>query len=142
MDRLDSPIESLRFIGSLRGTFYLDDVYLVAAQSSGGVTVVQEEGDQSGAPQKFALGLNYPNPFNSSTTIRYRIEEPGRVRLEIFDVQGKKVKTLADGYTGLGVYQVEWDGADARGKPVATGVYIVRLQKGTVSLFHKMLLLK
>ena len=142
LDRLDSPIESLRFIGSLRGTFYLDDVYLVAAQSSGGVTAVQEEGDQSGAPQKFALDLNYPNPFNSSTTIRYRIEEPGRVRLEIFDVQGKKVKTLAHGYTGLGVYQVEWDGADARGKPVATGVYIVRLQKGTVSLFHKMLLLK
>ena len=142
LDKLDGPIESLRFIGSLRGTFYLDDMYLVAAQSSGGVTVVQEEGDQSGAPQKFALGLNYPNPFNSSTTIRYRIEEPGRVRLEIFDVQGKKVKTLADGYTGLGVYQVEWDGADARGKPVATGVYIVRLQKGTVSLFHKMLLLK
>ena len=142
LDRLDSPIESLRFIGSLRGTFYLDDVYLVAAQSSGGVTVVREEGDQSGAPQKFALDLNYPNPFNSSTTIRYRIEEPGRVRLEIFDVQGKKVKTLAHGYTGLGVYQVEWDGADASGKPVATGVYIVRLQKGTVSLFHKMLLLK
>ena len=142
LDRIDSPIESLRFIGSLRGTFYLDDVYLVAAQSSGGVTVVQEEGDQSGAPQKFALDLNYPNPFNSSTAIRYRIEEPGRVRLEIFDVQGKKVKTLADGYTGLGVYQVEWDGADASGKPVATGVYIVRLQKGTVSLFHKMLLLK
>ena len=142
LDRLDSPIESLRFIGSLRGTFYLDDVYLVAAQSSGGVTVVQEEGDQSGAPQKFALDLNYPNPFNSSTTIRYRIEEPGRVRLEIFDVQGKKVKTLADGYTGLGVYRVEWDGADASGKPVATGVYIVRLQKGPVSLFHKMLLLK
>ena len=142
LDRLDSPIESLRFIGSLRGTFYLDDMYLVAAQSSGGVTAVQEEGDQSGAPQKFALDLNYPNPFNSSTTIRYRIEEPGRVRLEIFDVQGKKVKTLAHGYTGLGVYQVEWDGADASGKPVATGVYIVRLQKGTISLFHKMLLLK
>ena len=142
LDRLDSPIESLRFIGSLRGTFYLDDIYLVAAQSSGGITAVQEEGDQSGVPRKFALDPNYPNPFNSSTTIRYRIEEPGRVRLEIFDVQGKKVKTLADGHAGLGVYQVEWDGADASGKPVATGVYLVRLQKGTVSLFHKMLLLK
>ena len=144
LDRLDSdaPIESLRFIGSLRGTFYLDDIYLVAARSSGGITAVQEEGDQSGVPRKFALDPNYPNPFNSSTTIRYRIEEPGRVRLEIFDVQGKKVKTLADGHAGLGVYQVEWDGADASGKPVATGVYLVRLQKGTVSLFHKMLLLK
>ncbi len=138
----DGPIESLRFIGSLRGTFYLDDISLVAAQSSGGMTAVQEEGGPSGAPREFALELNYPNPFNSSTTIRYRIEEPGRVRLEIFDVQGKKVKTLADGYTGLGAYQVEWDGADARGTPVATGVYLARLQKGTASLFHKMLLLK
>lgn len=138
----DGPIESLRFIGSLRGTFYLDDISLVAAQSSGGMTAVQEEGASSGAPREFALELNYPNPFNSSTTIRYRIEEPGRVRLEIFDVQGKKVKTLADGYAGLGAYQVEWDGADARGTPVATGVYLARLQKGTASLFHKMLLLK
>ena len=138
----DASIESLRFIGSLRGTFYLDDIYLVAAQSSGGITAVREEGNQSGAPREFALDPNYPNPFNSSTTIRYRIEEPGRVRVEIFDVQGQKVKTLADGYAGQGVYQVEWDGADASGNPVATGVYLVRLQKDSSSLFHKMLLLK
>ena len=144
LDRLDSdsPIESLRFIGSLRGTFYLDDIYLVAAQSSDGITAVREERDQRDAPREFALDPNYPNPFNSSTTIRYRIEEPGRVRLEIFDVQGQKVKTLADGDVGPGVYQVEWDGTDASGKPVATGVYLARLQKGTASLVHKMLLLK
>ena len=144
LDRLDSddPIESLRFIGSLRGTFYLDDIYLVAAQPSDGDTAVREERDQSGAPREFALDPNYPNPFNSSTTIRYRLEEPGRVRLEIFDVQGQKVKTLADGYAGSGVYQVEWDGTDASGKPVATGVYLARLQKGTALLVHKMLLLK
>ena len=144
LDGLDSddPIESLRFIGSLRGTFYLDDIYLVAAQTSDGITAVREERDQSGAPREFALDPNYPNPFNSSTTLRYRIQEPGRVRLEIFDVQGQKVKTLADGDVGPGVYQVEWDGTDASGKPVATGVYLARLQKSTASLVHKMLLLK
>ena len=144
LDRLDSdsPIESLRFIGSLRGTFYLDDIYLVAVQPSGGITAVREERDQSGVPREFALDPNYPNPFNSSTTIRYRLEESGRVRLEIFDIQGQKVKTLADGDVGPGVYQVEWDGTDASGKPVATGVYLARLQKGTALLVHKMLLLK
>ena len=144
LDRLDSdsPIESLRFIGSLRGTFYLDDIYLVAAQLSGGITAVREEGDQGGAPREFAIDPNYPNPFNSVTTIRYRIEESGRMRLEVFDVQGQKVKTLADGYAGPGAYQVEWDGMDASGKSVATGVYLVRLQKGGASLVHKMLLLK
>ena len=144
LDKLafDGPIESLRFIGSLRGTFYLDDIYLVAAQSSGGITAVREEGNQRGAPREFAIEPNYPNPFNSSTTIRYRIEKLGRVRLEIFDVQGQKVKTVTDSYAGPGVYQVEWDGADASGKPVATGVYLVRLQKGNASLVHKMLLLK
>ena len=144
LDRLDSddPIESLRFIGSLRGTFYLDDIYLVAAQSSGDITAVREGDDRSGAPREFALDPNYPNPFNRATTIRYRLEAPGRVRLEVFDIQGQKVKTLADGYAGLGVYQVEWDGTDASGNPVATGVYLAHLQKGTASLVHKMLLLK
>ena len=144
LDGLESydPIESLRFIGTLRGTFYLDDIHLVAAQLPSEITAVQEVGDQSGTPREFALGPNYPNPFNNSTTIRYRIEEPGRVRLEVFDVQGQKVKTLADGYVGPGAYQVEWDGMDASGKSVATGVYLVRLQKGGASLVHKMLLLK
>ena len=139
---LDGPIESLRLIGSLRGTFYLDEIRLVAAPYSEGVTAVREEDDRIAAPREFALDPNYPNPFNSSTTIRYRIAEPGRVRLEIFTVQGQKVKTLADGDVGPGVYQVEWDGLDASGKPVATGVYLARLQKGTASLVHKMLLLK
>ena len=144
LDRLDSdaPIESLRFIGTLRGTFYLDDIYLVAALPSGGITAVREEGDQTSAPREFALDPNYPNPFNSSTTLRYHIEEPGRVRLEVFDIQGQKVKTLAAGGVGPGVYQVEWDGMDASGMPVATGVYLARLQQGTASLVHKMLLLK
>ncbi len=139
---LDGPIESLRLIGSLRGTFYLDEIRLVAAPYSGSITAVREEEDQTGAPREFALDPNYPNPFNSTTTIRYRIEEPGRVRLEVFDIQGQKVKTLADGDAGPGVYQVEWDGMDASGKPVATGVYLARLQQGTASLVHKMLLLK
>ena len=141
LERYD-PIESLRLIGTLRGTLYLDDIHLVAAQPSGGITAVREEGGQGGAPREFALDPNYPNPFNSSTTIRYRLAEPGQVRLEIFDVQGRKVKTLANGYAGSGVYQVEWDGTDASGKPVATGVYLARLQKGSTSLVHKMLLLK
>jgi len=144
LDKLtvDGPIESLRLIGSLRGTFYLDEIRLVAAQYSGGVTAVREEEDRSGTPREFALDPNYPNPFNSSTTIRYRIAEPGRVRLEVFAVQGQKVKTLADGNVGAGVYQVEWDGTDASGKPVATGVYLAHLQKDTASLVHKMLLLR
>ena len=100
---LDGPIESLRLIGSLRGTFYLDEIRLVAAQYSGGVTAVREEENRIAAPREFAIDPNYPNPFNSSTTIRYRIAEPARVRLEIFDVQGQKVKTLANGDVGPGV---------------------------------------
>ena len=144
LDQLDSdgPIESLRFIGSLRGTFYLDEIRLVAARYSGGITAVREEEDRNSAPREFALDPNYPNPFNSATTIRYRLEAPGRVRLEVFDIQGQKVKTLADGDAGPGAYQVEWDGTDASGNPVATGVYLARLQKGKASLVHKMLLLK
>ena len=138
----DDPIETLRLIGTLRGTFYIDEIHLVAAPYSGSVTAVQEAGDQSVAPREFALDPNYPNPFNSATTIRYRLEKPGRVRLEIFDIQGQKVKTLANGDARPGVYQVEWEGRDASGRPVATGVYLARLQQGAASLVHKMLLLK
>lgn len=143
LDRLalDGPIESLRLIGSLRGTFYLDEIRLVATRLPAGPTAVRAE-NQANAPQHFALDPNYPNPFNSSTTIRYRLGETGRVRLEVYDLQGQKVQTLVDRYEGPGFYQLEWDGTDARGHSVATGVYLIRLQAQNTVRVHKMLLLK
>ncbi len=138
---LDKPIESLRLVGSLRGTFYLDDIRLVAARPPTAPTAVHEQAQDS-TPRGFALDPNYPNPFNSSTTIGYRLDKAGKVQLEIYDLQGQKVKTLVDRNEGPGFYRLEWDGTNTGGYPVATGVYLVRLLSQEAVEVHKMLLLK
>ncbi len=70
---------------------------------------------------------NYPNPFNQSTTIAFLLREAARCHLEVFDLRGATVVTLADDGLLAGSHYVTWDGLDGRGRRVASGVYIVRL---------------
>ncbi len=143
LDRLplDGRIESLRIVGSLRGTFYIDDVRLVAAGPPNGPTAV-EEADASSAPVDFALEANYPNPFNARTTLRYRLNTAGSVQLDIYSLSGQKVRTLIDGMQQAGSYSVVWNGDDSDGRGVASGVYLARLEGLGAAQVHKMLLLK
>lgn len=85
---------------------------------------------------------SYPNPFNPSTTIRYSLLETGRVRLAIYDVTGRLVRTLVDGVRDAGDQQVFWDGKDDRGSLVGSGVYVYQLEAGSKSLTRKMSLLR
>ena len=78
-------------------------------------------------PQVFFLGRNYPNPFNSSTTIPYHLATASTVQLEIFDVSGRKVRTLFSERQAPGFYETIWDGRDEGGVIVAAGVYLYRL---------------
>ena len=68
-----------------------------------------------------------PNPFNPTTTLRYRIEKAGPVVLAIFDVRGTHVATVVDANMGAGRHSAEWNGRDARGNAVGSGVYFARL---------------
>ena len=68
-----------------------------------------------------------PNPFNPTTTLRYRVDEAGPVVLEIFDVRGTHVATVVDANLRAGRHSAEWDGRDARGNAVGSGVYFARL---------------
>jgi hypothetical protein len=89
------------------------------------------------------LSQNYPNPFNPSTTIRFSLPEENRVALSIYDTQGKHVITLYEGVRGPGSHEAQWDGRDANGSLVSTGVYFYRLTaEGRQVLTKKMLLLK
>jgi len=89
------------------------------------------------------LHQNVPNPFNPSTTIRFAVPDGGgRVTLRVYDVQGRLVRTLVDGFEGAGEVFVEWDGRGAGGQAVASGLYFYRLDTSTVTLTRKMLLLK
>ena len=88
---------------------------------------------EEGTPDDFALDGNYPNPFNAETAIRFSIPQMGEVlpaRLVIYNAAGQEVLSLLEGEYGAGHYEVKWDGRDAQGNPVSTGVYSYRLTVG------------
>jgi photosystem II stability/assembly factor-like uncharacterized protein len=93
------------------------------------------------APE-IALGANHPNPFQSQTTILYSLPRPMGVRLAIYDVTGRAVRTLVDGVQGAGDQHVAWDGRDERGILSPSGVYVCRLEAAGTSRTHKVSLLR
>lgn len=94
-------------------------------------------------PQEFALGANYPNPFNPSTRISFNISKPeGSVSLKVFDVVGREVKTLISEPMQPGQYFVEWDGTNNQGIAVTSGVYIYRMVAGEFVATRRMVLMK
>jgi hypothetical protein len=94
-------------------------------------------------PESYALGNNYPNPFNPSTTIKYALPAAGAVRLEVYNVVGQVVRTLVNGPQSAGRYAVQWDATDNQGASLSSGIYFYRLQAGDNFLeVKKMLLLK
>jgi hypothetical protein len=112
------------------------DVYALAINSSGqlfagtngggvfrsvATTPVEEHADD--LPTSYSLEQNYPNPFNPSTAISFQLSAVSLVKLEVFDVLGRKVATLVDGLQPAGSYTVRWDAANQ-----SSGVYIYRLK--------------
>ena len=93
-------------------------------------------------PEQYVLSQNYPNPFNPETTIRYRIPKAGRIIVSLYNASGQKTRTLTEGWTESGVHSVLWDGKDEFGEEVAAGIYLCRMQAGTLSRTRKMILLK
>ncbi len=85
---------------------------------------------------------NYPNPFNPETKIVFDLPESGKVKLEIYNIKGQKVKTLLDCYMSPGRSEMLWNSKDDNGKRVSSGVYFYRLQTPTIILTKKMMLLK
>jgi len=88
------------------------------------------------------LNQNWPNPFNPSTTISYYLPNPVHVRLEIFDVAGRRVALLADARMESGNHSVSWKGTDESGRPMAAGIYICRLAAGDETVSRKMVLVR
>ena len=88
------------------------------------------------------LAQNYPNPFNPSTTISFQIAQDGEARLAVFNLKGQLVRELSSGQLAKGDHSVLWDGRDASGNAVASGLYFYRLQTRAASLTRRMLLLK
>lgn len=113
----------------------------VGGASSGG-TLVEPQGDAGAQPREPALAAPYPNPFNGQVILRYQVARPGPVRLEVFDLAGRRVQTLADGYHAAGPYQVCWRGTRGAASSVASGTYLVRMRSAAGLEVRKVLLLK
>jgi len=94
------------------------------------------------APATFALNQNYPNPFNPTTNIEFALPQHETVKLEVYDILGRLVSTLANGDMAAGTYRVTWNGKDTNGHSVASGLYLYRLQAGSFTSVKKMLMLK
>jgi Cu/Zn superoxide dismutase len=93
-------------------------------------------------PERFALLQNYPNPFNPTTVIRYALPRYAHVKLIIYNVLGKRVRTLIDANETPGFKQVTWNGANDAGKRAASGIYFYRLEAAGFRAAHKLALLK
>ncbi len=85
---------------------------------------------------------SYPNPFNSTASIRYALPDAAEVELTIYDVMGQRVRVLVDAEQLAGVHIVHWDGRDGVGRPVSTGVYFYRLRAGGYAGVGKMIFAK
>jgi hypothetical protein len=93
-------------------------------------------------PESFELYQNYPNPFNPGTTIKYYLPEHTHVTLTVYNVTGQRVNVLLDRDAEAGYGEVVWNGTDSRGHPVASGIYLYRLDAGNWNLTKRMMLLK
>src|SRR5574341_400501 len=93
-------------------------------------------------PHNFFVGQNIPNPFNAETIIAFGLPQASQVKLEIFNILGQNVKTLVDGKLEAGYHQISWDGKNANGKKVVSGVYFYRLKTESFTDVKKMSFVK
>jgi hypothetical protein len=98
--------------------------------------------DEDLPTRALALHQNHPNPFNPVTRIRFELATPSHVSIAVFDVGGRRVRTLTDDVRGAGRHHVTWDGTDVGGRTMASGVYFYRLTAGGVTQTRRMVLLK
>lgn len=109
-----------------------DQVYIMTIQGQ-----VDVEDDDMPMPSRFALIGNYPNPFNSSTMISFRLAEPGFISLDVYNVLGQRVASLYSGFLNSGRHDYHWNA-----ESVPSGVYFYRLSAGKNSAVRKMTLMK
>jgi hypothetical protein len=142
------PHEFSIFCADLDGDLDLDIAVSHSADSTVSILInqkpsgVEDEGQIEQHPRQFSLSQNYPNPFNPTTKIEFTLAKSGFVTLQIYDVRGRKVRTLVSENLPSGYKSVLWDGKNDDGKDVASGVYFYQLKVGDFSEPKKMLLLK
>jgi hypothetical protein len=119
---------------------FIDDLKIY--NYSTGIITYVEKLSTNELPLKFELYQNYPNPFNPNTTIKFAVPYTYNITLEIYDMLGRKVKTLVNGLYEPGEYRVVWDGTNEAGNLVSSGIYFYQLKAGNILISKKMMLVK
>ena len=118
------------------------DLSGLESEASSFVSAVLSAGEEMGMPVNFALKQNYPNPFNPSTQIQYALPSESKVLISIYDLTGRKVKTLVNEVQSAGHKSVMWNATNEIGRPVSAGMYIYSIQAGNFIQNRKMVLMK
>jgi hypothetical protein len=145
---LGSPEDTTSFDDGWRwnsGYYYKVSALDVHGNESGYALLAPEDisgGDGTPVPLITYLGQNYPNPFQRSTRIVFGLEDADDISLRIYTVSGQLVRTLAKGNHLQRTYSLEWDGKDARGNFVSSGIYFYQLTTRQQTFTKKMILLK
>ncbi|MDP6419553.1 MAG: FlgD immunoglobulin-like domain containing protein [Candidatus Krumholzibacteria bacterium] len=96
-----------------------------------------------GSPRILALSRPWPNPFNPETRLRVRVPEGGTtLHVAIYDVRGREIRVLAEGFHGEGIHELQWQGRDQQGRELGSGVYFCRLRSGLFEESRKLILLR
>jgi len=135
-DGYDDFLVSASAFGQGQGKLY---IYAGAADISVGVS---SPAINATVPNNFVVSQNYPNPFNPITSIEFELPEADHVTLTIYNNLGKVVKLIVDEEMSSGYHRIDWDGKDASGNSVSTGVYYYRIKTNSVEIAKKMTLLK
>ncbi len=98
--------------------------------------------DLGGPPLDFSISMNYPNPFNNQTNLDYKVPSENYISIIIYDLMGRKVKTLMDRIQSKGDYAVEWNGLSERGETVSSGIYFLQFESGGFLKNNKLILIK
>jgi hypothetical protein len=107
-----------------------------------GILILSAVPDASYLPAAVSLGDPLPNPFNPRVTIPFFVGQRGSVELNIYDLQGRRVRTLASQAFAEGHYTRQWDGRSDRGSALPTGVYLVRIKNSDTVETRKISLVK
>ncbi|MBK7670606.1 MAG: hypothetical protein IPJ24_04300 [bacterium] len=125
------------------GAHYIVTAVDFAGNESEAAAPASVSGVPGASVAAFGLAQNVPNPFNPRTVIGFSLDRPGAVRLRIFDVAGRLVRTLHDGQVlPVGAHEAVWEGRDNAGQPVAAGVYHCRLETGGQAASRRLTMLK
>lgn len=140
-----SDNESISIPAAFRSSKHHEEI-LVSFRAMGSdndvVTQITKQAVIEYIPREFALHQNYPNPFNPNTTIVFEVPESSHIRLDLYDLLGRHVRTLVNEEMPIGLKTIVWDSLDERGIPVAAGIYFYKMEAGTFSKTMKMILLK